>query len=97
MKKTLLASTLILLLSASTCFSIGYSKCIVSQSSLGTDSRSLKTWEDDYTIVQGGSVQINVWLSDVSEPRFIDNGDGILYRPCLGVGYALRLRKPRWS
>jgi hypothetical protein len=68
MKKSLLTSTLILLLSASTCFAIGFSKCIVGQSDSANESNSLKTWEDEWTMAQAGDVEIDVWLSDVPEP-----------------------------
>ena len=80
MKKSLLASTLILLLSASTCLAIGFSKAIVARSSPGTDSNSLKTWEDEWMMAEGDSVQIDINLSDVPEP-LITGGLMIEYDP----------------
>ena len=68
MKKTLLANTLILLLSASQCFAISYSKAIVLPDDSAYESKNLKAWEDEWMMAEGDYVQLDINLSDVPEP-----------------------------
>ena len=80
MKKSLLVSTLILLLSASQCFGISYSKAIVLPSNSAYESNTLKAWEDEWMMAEGDSVQLDINLSDVPEP-LITAGILIEYDP----------------
>ena len=82
MKKLLFVCTIVFTLMINPCFAIEYCKDFLESENPGGWSGSSKTWDDEWTMSPGDSIEMEIWLNDLPS-SLLAAGCFITYDPAL--------------